>query len=143
MSVLTPTTLFLNEYKVWGTSKVVWGTADIYWGRDALAGYSISEVPDIVASRALSGTEIQLNTLNTGAPEVRYFKAETVLGNFATLVDVSPASDYDHEDTAVDADIDYKYKAAFVASGTINGVATEVVGQRSSARYVIAPSSTL
>jgi len=143
MSVLTPTTLSLNAYKIWGTSTMVWGTADIYWGRDALANFSISEVPDISASRAISGTEIQLNTLNTGAPEVRYYKAETVLGNFATLVDIGPSSNYGYEDTAVDADTDYKYKGAFVASGTINGVATEVVGQRSTARYVIATSSTL
>jgi hypothetical protein len=83
------------------------------------------------------------NQRNTGAPEVRYYKAETVLGNFATLVDIGPLSNYGYEDTAIDADTDYKYKGAFVASGTINGVATEVVGQRSTARYVIATSSTL
>jgi hypothetical protein len=143
MSNLTPTTLFVNAYKVWGTSTLVWGTADIYWGRDALATFTVSEVPDIVATRNISGTEIVLNTLNTGAPEVRYFKAVGVLGNFTFLVDIPPPSNYDYEDTSVDADEDYKYKGAFVASGTINGVAVEVVGQRSSARYVIAESSTL
>jgi hypothetical protein len=143
MSNLTPTTLFLNAYKVWGTSTLVWGTADIYWGRDALATFTVSEVPDIVAERDISGTEITLNTLNTGAPEVRYFKAVGVLGNFTVLADATPASNYEYEDDPVDADEDYKYKGAFVASGTINGVAVEVVGQRSPARYVIAESSTL
>jgi hypothetical protein len=143
MSNLTPTTLLLNAYKVWGTSTLVWGTADVFFGVDASATFTVSEVPDIVAERAISGTEITLNTLNTGAPEVRYFKAVGVLGNFTFLVDVPPPSDYDHEDTSVDADEDYKYKGAFVASGTINGVAVEVVGQRSSARYVIAEASTL
>jgi hypothetical protein len=65
------------------------------------------------------------------------------LGNFTVLTTVTAPSDYDHEDTVVDADTDYKYKASFIATGTRNGSPHTVEGQRSTARYVIAESSTL
>jgi hypothetical protein len=145
MSNLTPTTLSLNDYKVWGTSTLVWSTADVFFGVDASATFTIADglVPDLVAVRSIPGTEVNLNVRNTGAPEVRYFRADGVQANFTALTDVPPPSDYDYEDTIVDADRDYKYKAAFVASGTINGLSVEVVGQRSPARYVISESSTL
>ena len=107
------------------------------------AEYSVTAVPDLVAERSMAGTEVQLNVRNNGAPEVRYYKATEVLSNFTALIDVGPASDYDHEDTAVDADVDYKYKAAFVSAGTRNGNPYEVVGQRSASVYVIADTSTL
>jgi hypothetical protein len=109
----------------------------------AEADFYVDGVPDIVAKRSLGGTEITLNTFNMEAPEVRYYKATGVLGNFSVLVDVPPPSNYDHEDTSVDEFTDYKYKASFVATGTRNGGSRTVEGQRSSARYVIADDSTL
>ncbi len=107
------------------------------------ADYSVTAVPDLVARRSIFGTEVTLNVRNTGAPEVRYYRGAGVQVNFTALTDVPPPSDYDYEDTAVDADTDYKYKAAFVASGTRNGSPHEVVGQRSASVYVIADTSTL
>jgi hypothetical protein len=146
MSNLTPTTLSLNDYKVWGTSTLVWSTADVFFGVNASATFTIADglVPDLVAVRDPSdATLIALNVTNTGGPEARYWRSDEVMGNFASLADVAPASDYSYVDDPVDADRDYKYKAAFVASGTINGLSVEVVGQRSPARYVISESSTL
>ena len=110
----------------------------------AVSDYSVTAVPDLVAERDPSdATLIGLNVTNTGGPEVRYWRSDEVMGNFAFLVDVGPASDYDYEDTTVDADTNYKYKAAFVSAGTRNGSPHEVVGQRSASVYVIADSSTL
>jgi hypothetical protein len=110
---------------------------------DAESDYFIGDVPDIVAERSLAGTEVQLNITNGGATDAKYYRAETVLGNFSSLITVNPASDYDHEDTTVDEFIDYKYKASFIVTGTRNGSPRTVEGQRSSARYVIADDSTL
>jgi hypothetical protein len=109
----------------------------------AVSDYSVTAVPDLVAERSTFGTEVTLNVTNTGGPEARYWRSDEVMGNFASLADVGPASDYDYEDTTVDADTNYKYKAAFVSSGTRNGSPHEVVGQRSASVYVIADSSTL
>jgi hypothetical protein len=108
-----------------------------------VSDYSVTAVPDLVAERSLLGTEIQLNVTNTGGPEVRYLRAGDVLGNFTVVDDVGPASDYGYLDDPVDGDTNYKYKAAFISSGTRNGSPREVVGQRSASVYVIADSSTL
>jgi hypothetical protein len=110
---------------------------------DAESDYFIGDVPDIVAERNISGTEVRLNITNGGSTDAKYYRAETVLGNFASLVTVTPPSDYDHEDTTVDEFTDYKYKASFITTGTRNGSPRTVEGQRSTARYVIAVDSTL
>jgi hypothetical protein len=110
---------------------------------DAQSDYFIDTVPDIVAERNISGTEVRLNITNGGVTDAKYYRAETVLGNFSALVTATPASDYDHEDTTVDEFIDYKYKASFIVTGTRNGSPRTVEGQRSTARYVIAEDSTL
>jgi hypothetical protein len=110
---------------------------------DAQSDYFIGDVPDIIAERTLAGTEVQLNITNGGVTDAKYYRAETVLGNFSALVTATPASDYDHEDTTVDEFIDYKYKASFIVTGTRNGSPRTVEGQRSTARYVIAEDSTL
>lgn len=108
------------------------------------ADYSVTAVPDLVASRDPGdATLIYLNVRNTGAPEVRYYRGAGVQVNFTVLADQGPTSDYQLVDDPVDADTDYKYKAAFVASGTRNGSPHEVVGQRSASVYVIADTSTL
>jgi hypothetical protein len=109
----------------------------------AVADYSVTAVPDLVAVRSIPGTQVTLNVRNTGAPEVRYYRGTGVQVNFSLLSDVAPASDYQLVDSPVSANTDYKYKAAFVASGTRNGSPHEVVGQRSASVYVIANSSTL
>lgn len=108
---------------------------------DADLDYTVSLIPDLVAERSVGGTEITLNVRNVGAPEVRYFKAEGIQSNFTALVDVASPADYDHEDTLVDADLDYKYKGAFLVSGTRNGSPHEVVGGRSASVYVISELS--
>jgi hypothetical protein len=107
------------------------------------ADYSVTAVPDLVARRSIMGTEVTLNVRNTGAPEVRYYRGAGVQVNFTALTDATPPADYDYEDTTVDADTDYKYKAAFISSGTRNGSPHEVVGQRSASVYAISDSSTL
>ena len=110
---------------------------------DAESDYTVTLIPDLIAERSIAGTEITLNVRNAGAPEVRYFKAQGVQSNFTTLIDVATTSDYEHEDTAVDAELDYKYKSAFVVTGTRNGSAREVIGGRSASVYVISESSTV
>jgi hypothetical protein len=109
-----------------------------------VSDYSVTAVPDLVAERDLfDDTLIGLTVTNTGGPEVRYWRADEVMGNFVFLSDVGPASDYLNVDDPVDGDTNYKYKAAFISSGTRNGSPREVVGQRSASVYVIADSSTL
>lgn len=110
----------------------------------ATADYSVTAVPDLVAKRdPADATLINLNVRNTGAPEVRYYSGAGLQVNFSVLADQGPTNDYQLVDDPVDADTDYKYKAAFVSSGTRNGSPHEVVGQRSASVYVIADSSTL
>jgi hypothetical protein len=109
-----------------------------------VSDYSVTAVPDLVAERdPFDDTLIALTVTNTGGPEVRYWRADEVMGNFVFLSDVGPASDYLNVDDPVDGDTNYKYKAAFISSGTRNGSPREVVGQRSASVYVIADSSTL
>jgi hypothetical protein len=108
---------------------------------DAVSDYFIDGVPDIVAERA-SGA-VDLNVANGGSTDVKYYRAETVLGNFSSLATVDFDPDYYYEDVTADEDIDYKYKASFIVTGTRNGIAHTVEGQRSTARYVIAEDSTL
>jgi hypothetical protein len=109
-----------------------------------VSDYSVTAVPDLVAERDLfDDTLIGLTVTNTGGPEVRYWRADEVMGNFVFLSDVGPAGDYLNVDDPVDGDTNYKYKAAFISSGTRNGSPREVVGQRSASVYVIADSSTL
>jgi hypothetical protein len=108
---------------------------------DAESDYFIGDVPDIVAERA-SGA-VDLNVANGGSTDVKYYRAETVLGNFTSLATVDFDPDYYYEDVTADDDIDYKYKASFIVTGTRNGSPRTVEGQRSTARYVIAVDSTL
>ena len=109
-----------------------------------VADYSVTAVPDLVAARdPFDDTLINLSVTNTGGPEVRYWRADDVQANFTSLADQGPTNDYGYVDDPVDGDTNYKYKAAFISSGTRNGSPHEVVGQRSASVYVIADSSTL
>lgn len=109
-----------------------------------VSDYSVTAVPDLVAERdPFDDTLIALTVTNTGGPEVRYWRADEVMGNFVFLGDAGPSGDYLNVDDPVDGDTNYKYKAAFISSGTRNGSPREVVGQRSASVYVIADSSTL
>jgi len=143
----TPAEFQFTTDQVWGTSTEVWGTSIIFWA-DLIGqvSYLIAGVPDLVAVRSLSGTDVTLRVINADPSNiaVRYWQATGIQSNFNFLDNsASPGSDFEVTGIGVSADTDYKFKASFVVNGTINGIAVEVVGGRSAPVYVIAPSNTL
>lgn len=104
----------------------------------AVSDYSVTDVPDLIVSRAVN--TVTIDVANIDADTVRVYKATGVVGNFALLGTYNsgtlPATD------AVTAG-DFKYKASFFVSGTRNGGAHTVEGGKSFPRYAIDENSTL
>ena len=107
---------------------------------DAVSDYFIDTVPDISAERDVDPTLISIDCDNLAGTDIRIYRADAVVANFSILTTVSTVPQVDDP---VDADVDYKYKASFIVTGTRNGSPHTVEGQRSTARYVIAEDSTL
>ena len=106
----------------------------------AESDFAVDGVPDISAERDADPTLISIDCDNLGASDIRIYRGVGVQSNFTVL---TTASTVPQIDDPVVATTDYKYKASFVVTGTRNGIARTVEGQRSPARYVIAENSTV
>lgn len=105
---------------------------------DGVSDYSVTDIPDLVVSRAVN--TVTINVANLTATRVNIYKATGVVGNFASPSEEVPG-DFPLTD-AVSAG-DFKYKASFISVGTRNGSPHIVEGTRSFPRYAIDENSTL
>ena len=105
---------------------------------DGVSDYSVTDIPDLVVSRAVN--TVTINVANLSATRVNIYKATGVVGNFASPVEEVPG-DFPLTDAVTAGD--FKYKASFVSVGTRNGSPHSVEGTRSFPRYAIDENSTL
>lgn len=105
---------------------------------DAVSDYSVTDIPDLVVSRAVN--TVTINVANLNATRVNIYKATGVVGNFASPSEEVPG-DFPLTDAVTAGD--FKYKASFISVGTRNGSPHSVEGTRSFPRYAIDENSTL
>ena len=102
--------------------------------KDGDLTYIVTGVPDIIVTRSSDFTENELKVLNYNNENINIYRADDHRGIFELLeqAEVSP-----YTDSSLDKTLNYKYKAAFVITGTKGGVEVVVEGEKSNAIYTI------
>lgn len=102
--------------------------------KDADITFLINGVPDIIATRSEDFTEVVLKVLNDTIGNVNIYRADDHRGLFELLAQ-NQTSPY--TDSGLDETLNYKYKAAFIITGTKGGETVVVEGEKSLPRYTI------
>lgn len=102
--------------------------------KDADLAYIVTGVPDIIVTRSEDLTQNLLKVLNDTLGNVNIYRADDHKGLFE-LISQNQSSPY--TDSGLDETLNYKYKAAFIVTGTKGGETVVVEGEKSLPRYTI------
>lgn len=97
--------------------------------------YIVTGVPDIIVTRSSDLTQNVLKVLNEDAGNVNIYRASDHRGLFELIAQNQSPDEY--LDSGIDEEFNYKYKAAFVITGTIGGQSVVVEGEKSLPIYTI------
>lgn len=100
--------------------------------------YNVEGVPEIRLKRGDTSVTIMITNFDeydeaiAAESEVMIFRSDTVDENFTQLVKIAEG---EYTDDPIDANISYRYKAAFVITGNTGGQQTESLGKRSISKF--------